>query len=109
MIRRLLIAGALVAAAAATAQALAQTRPAAPVAVGAPVYDAAGAQLGRVEAVVSDSQGRPQQVLVRGGVGVPGRSQLKSLPISSLRPRQDGFGVGLRRSEFDALPSVEKR
>ncbi len=107
MIRRLLLAAAALAAAAAAAHALAQ--PAAAPAVGAPVYDASGAQLGRVETVVADSQGRPQQVLVRTGSGVPGRSQLKSLPISTLKPRQDGFGVSLRRAEFDALPSVERR
>jgi hypothetical protein len=111
MIRRVLIAGVVLAAAAAAAQTLAQTlaqpRPAAgDMAVGASVVDSAGAALGRIEKVIVDSEGRPQQVLIRTEGG---RSQLKSLPVASLRPRQSGFSVPLRKAEFDLLPAVRGR
>ena len=74
--------------------------------VGATVFDVAGAPLGVIDTVIRDTRGAPQQVLVRTG-GL--RSQVKSLPVSSLRPREGGFGVSLRRSEFDLLPAVQRR
>ena len=100
-------------AAAAQAQAQAQTRP--PVqtlgpvpGVGAPVRDASGAALGRVEAVIADATGKPVQVVVRtrgmGGV----RARSRAVPFDSLRPDGGGFVTPLRRAEFDLLPPVRR-
>ena len=109
MIRRLILAGALLGGALAAAGVLAQPRPpAGDIAVGTTVIDAEGAPLGQVEALVRDAEGRPQQVLIRTGGPGP-RAQLKSLPISSLRPRDGGFAAPLRKAEFDLLPTVQRR
>jgi len=91
------------------AGAAAQPRADAAVEVGAEVRGADGSVLGRIERVVSDPAGQPQQVLVRtrGAGGVA--AQVKSLPISSLRPGQGGYAVALRRSEFDLLPALRGR
>ena len=88
-------------------RAAAQPRPG--VEVGAEVRAADGAVLGRVESVVADSAGQPQQVLVRtrGLGGAAG--QVKSLPISSLRPASGGYAVALKKSEFELLPAVKGR
>ena len=79
------------------------------VTVGEEVRGSDGSTLGRIEQVVSDPQGRPQQVLVRtrglGGVA----SQMKSLPISTLRAAPGGYVVALRKSEFELLPAVKNR
>ena len=109
MIKRLLIAGASLALAAVAINVAAQPRPAAePVTVGATVYDAAGAPLGRIESLITDAEGRPQQALIRAAGGSAVRSRLKSLPLSSLKPRPEGYAVSLRKSEFDLLPAVER-
>ena len=76
--------------------------------IGAPVRDAAGDQLGRVESVIKDAGGEPVQVVVRtrgvGGV----RAQSRAVPFSSLRPEGGGFVLPLRRAEFDLLPAVKR-
>ena len=90
-------------------RAAAQPRPAAAVEVGAEVRSADGDVLGRIEQVVADPAGQPQQVLVRtrgmGGV----TAQVKSLPISSLRPDPRGYAVALKKSEFELLPALRNR
>ena len=107
MKRRFLIAIAATALAVWAVRAAAQPRPA--VEVGAEVRAADGAVLGRVEGVVADGAGQPQQVLVRTrGLG-GAAAQLKSLPISSLRPESGGYAVALKKSEFELLPAVKGR
>lgn len=76
--------------------------------VGAPVRDASGASLGRIEAVITDANGRPVQVVVRtrGVAGV--RSRSRAVPVESLRADGGGFVTPLRRAEFDLLPPVRR-
>lgn len=96
---------------AATAAAQAQAQPAPPaysINVGAPVVDARGALLGRVETVIVDG-GRARQVLVRTPGLAGARTQLKSLPVAGLRPNGAGYRVSLRKSEFEALPALNRR
>ena len=85
-----------------------QSRPALPApAIGAPVRDASGDLLGRIEAVVTEG-GRPVQVVVRtrGRTGVGARS--RAVPVDSLRPDGSGWALPLRRSEFDLLPPLAR-
>jgi hypothetical protein len=107
MIRRFLIAA--MAAALSTAGAAAQAPPADNIEVGAIVHGSQGEVLGRVESVVTAPDGRPLQVQVRtpGVAGVGER--VKTLSVRSLRPRPGGYAVALRKAEFDALPSVDRR
>ena len=83
--------------------------PAVGVAVGAGVVDARGAVLGRVEAILPDDAGQPRQVLVRTPRRGRTPSQLKSLPVSSLRTHEGGYATVLLKAEFDLLPPVERR
>jgi hypothetical protein len=82
--------------------------PAVSINVGAPVVDARGDLLGRVETVIVDD-GQARQVLVRTPGLAGARTQLKSLPVAGLRPNGAGYRVSLRKAEFDALPSLDRR
>jgi hypothetical protein len=109
MIRSFLIAAAMVVLTCAPGAAAAQSPPAQAVEIGAAVHDSEGQVLGRIESVVSDPDGRPRQVLVRtpgvAGVG----EKVKTLPVRALRPRPGGYAVALRKAEFNALPSTDRR
>ena len=107
MIRMFLIAAA--ATVLSTAGGVAQTPPAPAIEVGATVHDSQGEVLGRIESVVTDPDGRPRQVQVRtpGLAGVGDR--VKTLSVRSLRPRPGGYAVALRKEEFNALPTVDRR
>jgi len=75
---------------------------------GAVVRDADGAVLGRIETVVTDSAGRPVQVLVRSRTTGGARSELRALPAGSLRPAADGVSTPLRKAEFEVLPPIRR-
>lgn len=102
MARRLILAASAVALLASAAAA--QPAPAR----GAVVRDPHGEVLGRVETVVTDSTGRPVQVIIRSRT-IPGvRSTLRALPAASLRPNGDGLRTPLRKAEFEVLPPVRR-
>ncbi len=75
---------------------------------GALVRDAQGDALGQIESVVTDAQGRAVQVVIRSRVLAGARTQLRAVPITSLRRSGEGYALPLRKNEFELLP-VYKR
>ncbi len=99
--------------AAASALAAAPARGVAPAAAagvraGAVVRDSQGDAIGQIESVVTDAQGRAVQVVVRSRVLAGARTQLRAVPVSSLRPSGDGYALPLRRNEFELLPVLKR-
>lgn len=75
---------------------------------GATVRDSRGEVLGKIERVVTDSAGRPAQVVVRSRTTGGARSELRALPASTLRPSSDGYATPLRKREFEILPVLKR-
>ncbi len=75
---------------------------------GAVVRDSQGDAVGQLESVVTDAEGRAVQVVVRSRVLAGARTQLRAVPISSLRPSGDGYALPLRKNEFELLPVLKR-
>ena len=86
--------------------AVAQPNPAVGQVVAAPqpgqkLKDSQGATVGQIEKIISDSDGRPRQVLVRV------TRVLRVLPVDALTRSGDAYVTVLSRAELESLPAAD--